>query len=102
MTASPFASLEARLNGAIERRLANAQGVYLGGDPFPVLYGRSPDTPLGFVDAAQITLGFLLSRTPGLVTGSEIQVDGVAHVVSSEVQPDPSGWVSVQVYVKGA
>jgi hypothetical protein len=37
---------------------------------------------------------------PGLAEGGELVIDGVTYVVSSPVQPDASGWVSVSVYPK--
>ena len=54
MSLAPFAALESRLNGAVQKRLANATAVYNGGAPFGVLFDRSPADPFGTgaVDAA--------------------------------------------------
>jgi hypothetical protein len=98
---APFAALEARLNGAVEQRLTNVQAVFGGGEPFGAIFTREVgDAFGGVVDAPRLTLGFLRSRAPALVNGSEILVDGVAHVVDSPVQPDASGWLTINVYPK--
>lgn len=100
MSLSPFAALESRVNAVVERRLANAQAVYQGGQPFGVVFDREEANVLGgdAVDMARLTAGFCIANTPGLVSGSTLVIDGVAHEVSGQVQPDAGGWVSVTVF----
>jgi hypothetical protein len=99
MTLAPFAALEQRLNAAVVHRLANAQAVYQGGQPFGVMFDRAPADPFnGAADVAGLTAGFCAANTPGLAQGSELVIDGVAHTVAGSVQPDAGGWVSVSVY----
>lgn len=102
MSLSPFATLESRVNDVVERRLANAQGVYQGGKPFGVIFDREGDGVLdgNTVDMASLTAGFRIANTPGLAAGSELVIDGVVHEVAGQVQPDAGGWVTVTVYPK--
>lgn len=99
---SPFAALEAGLNAAVERHLANVEVVFAGGEAFGAVLTREAADPFGgaTVDAAALLLGFVAARAPGLVEGSELLIGGVAHVVSGSVQPDASGWLNVSVYPK--
>ena len=102
MTLAPFAALESRLNGAVQKRLSNATATHQGGEPFGVLLGREGVEPFGAqaASAAAITASFSVAHTPGLVEGSELVLGGVVHLVSGQVQPDESGWVTVSVYPK--
>lgn len=101
MAMNLFASLEQRVNNAVERRLANAQAVYLGGEPFGVVLDRTTSNPLdGTVDVATITVGYCVANTPGIHEGCELRIDGVAHTVSGQVQPDAGGWVELSVHPK--
>lgn len=102
MTASPFARLHQRLNGAMERALADTVGVYQGGESFGVLLGREGIEPFGAqaVNTAALTASFSLAHALGLVEGGELVLGGVVHLVSGPVQPDESGWVTVSVYPK--
>lgn len=97
---SPFASIASRVNSAVERRLANVEVIFAGGQPFGAILDRVPSAPYGVVDANAKVLGFVASRAPGLAEGSELRVDGVAHIVSGGVQPDEGGWLRVNVYAK--
>lgn len=103
MALNPFAAHEARVNRAVESRLANAVATYQGGQEFGVVFGRDRSGVFdgGTVDMASLTAGFSIANTPGLVAGSELVIDGVAHKVSGQVQPDSSGWVNVVVFPKG-
>jgi hypothetical protein len=99
MTLAPFAALEARVNNAVQARLANATAIYQGGEPFGVILDRSASDPFGqAVDVAQITVAYCVVNTPGVREGSELLVDGIAHKVSGPVQPDAGGWVQLSVY----
>lgn len=102
MPTAPFAALESRLNSAVQRRLANATAVFQGGVPFGVLFDRAPADPFGggTVDGASHMCGFGVAQTPGISEGSELQINDVAYVVASGVQPDASGWVSLGLYRK--
>ena len=102
MAASPFARLHQRLNSAVERALADTVGVFQGGEPFGVLLGREGVEPFGAqaVNTAALTASFSVAHAPGLVEGSELVLGGVVHLVSGQVQPDESGWVTVSVYPK--
>ncbi len=104
MSLAPFAALESRLNGAVQKRLANATAVYNGGAPFGVLFDRSPADPFGTgaVDAAAYSVSFMAANAPGLVEGGELVIDGTAYVVAPGVQPDAGGWVTLSVYPKAA
>lgn len=102
MTLAPFAALESRLNGAVQKRLSNATATYNGGTPFGVLFDRSPADPFGTgaVDAAAYSVSFMAANAPGLAEGGELVINGTAYIVASGVQPDAGGWVSLTVYPK--
>lgn len=102
MAASPFARLHQRLNSAVERALSDTVAVFQGGEPFGVLLGREGVEPFGAqaASSAAITASFSVAHAPGLVEGSELVLGGVVHLVSGQVQPDESGWVTVSVYPK--
>lgn len=101
MSLAPFATLEARVNNAVQARLANAVAVHLGGDPFGVLLDRTSADPFGgAVDTAAITVAYCIANTHGIKEGSELVIDGVAHIVTGPVQPDAGGWVVLTAYPK--
>lgn len=101
MSIAPFAALESRVNSVVQRRLANAVAVYQGGDTFGVLLDRSKADPFGAaVDMAALGVAFCVANTPGIAEGSELVIDGIAHVVTGPVQPDAGGWVELSVYPK--
>lgn len=96
---APFADIESLINQGVEQHLANATATYGGGAEFPVLIDRVATDPFGnAVDAARTTVAFAISHAPGIQRDSEISIGGVVHKVSSPVQPDPSGWVELDVY----
>lgn len=107
MALNPFAVLEARVNSAVEARLANAIATYQGGEPFGVVLDRGQTEGFGgrgeIVDAPQIAVSLnVAAHAPGLAEGSELVIDGVTYVVDAGVQPDSSGWVSgLVVFRKG-
>ncbi len=91
----------ARINGAVVRAHANATATHNGGAPFGVLFDRNPTEPFGgAASAAELVCAFDLASATGLVEGGVLVINGVAHVVASSVEPDASGWVSVNVYPK--
>ena len=101
MTLAPFAALESRLNGAVQKRLANTTATHNGGAPFGVLFDRAgQDRFDGALAATAFTAAFCVSNAPGLAEGSTLVVGGVAYVVAGPVQPDAGGWVSVALALK--
>lgn len=106
MSIAPFAAIEARLNAAVERRLANAAATYQGGEPFGVLFYRGQTDSFGgdgmVTDSTAHSVSLNLAHTPGLAEGSELVIDGVRYVVGQGVQGDSSGWVSgLSIFPKG-
>ena len=101
MSLAPFATLEARVNNAVQSRLANATAVHLAGEPFGVLLDRTSADPFGgAVDTAALTVAYCIANTPGIAEGSELAINGTAHIVNGQVQPDAGGWVVLSVYPK--
>lgn len=99
MTLAPFAALELRINSVVQQHLANAVAVYQDGEPFGVLFDRAASDPFGSaVDAAALTVAYCVANTPGIQEGSELAINGVAHTVTGQVQPDAGGWVVLSVY----
>ena len=102
MIATPFAAAMHMLNASVSAALSDTVAVFKGGEPFGVLLGREGIEPFGAqaASSAAITASFSVAHTPGLVEGSELVLGGVVHLVSGQVQPDESGWVTVSVYPK--
>ena len=103
MTLAPFARLEQRLNRTVQARLANAVATYNGGAAFGVLLDQAGGDPLGdgVVDVPAITVAFCVANASGIDRGHTLAVNGVDHIVSSPVQPDAGGWVTLTLYPKG-
>ena len=96
---NPFAQVEQSINASAQAMLANAVAVYQGGEPFGVLFSRAASDPFGgAVDAAGLTVAYCVANTPGIQEGSELLIDGAAHTVTGQVQPDAGGWVVLSVY----
>jgi hypothetical protein len=97
MTLSPFATLEQRVNTAVLGRLANAQAVYQGGEPFAVVFDSGAAEAYGetgdVVDLPEYAVSLYLGKAPGLAEGSKLTIDGKIYTVAGGVQPDSSGWV---------
>ena len=91
----------ARINDAVVRSHANATAAHLGGEPFGVLFNRASADPFGgAVDTAELTVAYCIANTPGIAEGGELAINGVAHIVTGQVQPDAGGWVVLSVYPK--
>jgi len=97
MSANPFVTLEARVNSAVLRRLANAEATYQGGQPFGVIFNREPVDQLGIVESYQPTCGLMLSLVPGIAQGSAITVAGRSWTVVGGLEPDASGWATLHL-----
>lgn len=97
-----FSRAEQRLNAAVSKHLANASAVHAGGDPFPVLFDRGGVQPFGeVVDTVAARASFERAYAPTLVRGGSLHIDGVAYMVESDVEPDASGWVTVDLFPAG-
>ncbi|RYF55765.1 MAG: hypothetical protein EOO27_20170 [Comamonadaceae bacterium] len=97
MALNPFAAQEQRINSAVLGRLANAQAVYQGGEPFAVVFDSGAAEMFGdggeVADLPEYAVSLYLGKTPGLAEGSKLTIDGKAYTVAGGVQPDSSGWV---------
>ena len=103
-TLAPFAAAEALVNQGIAQHLANAVATFNGGEPFGVLFDRKAADPYGTgeVDATAYTASFCVANAPGLARGGQLSIDGAAYRVASDVQPDASGWVYIDLFKTGA
>lgn len=97
MGLAPFARLEQRVNRAVLGRLANAVAVAGGGEPFGVVFDRAPAAFDQLVEAAGPQASFDLAKAPGLAYGSALLIDSVSYTVTGGLEPDSSGWVTVQL-----
>lgn len=94
---TPFASLERRVNSAVARRLANAMATIGAGEPFGVVFERQAVDILGVVGGASPSAGFELLHAPDIAFESAMAIDGKPYVVVGGLEPDASGWVTVQL-----
>ncbi|WP_027730880.1 hypothetical protein ABL850_14765 [Variovorax paradoxus] len=94
----PFAALEDRVNAAVEARLSNALASFNGGEAFGVVFDRLPVQLIdGYAESAGPEASFDIARAPGLAHGSVLVIDGVGYSVTGGLEPDRSGWVTVQL-----
>lgn len=99
MSLAPFAALQARANRAVLSRLANATASYLDGQPFGVIFERTPaDTFSGVVDVSAHTCSFDSALALGIAEGHALVINGMVFRVSGGIEPDETGWVHLQVY----
>lgn len=94
---SPFADRAARVRGAQIRHCANAVASYAGGDPFGVILRRAPHDSLGVIGGSSPACSLELASAPNLEQGSVLHIDGVAYAVADPIEPDSSGWVTLQL-----
>lgn len=97
MSLAPFADVEALINRGVSAMLPNAVATVAGGEPFGVIFDRTPVEPLGLMASYAPKASFELARAPGLVQTSVLHIDGAAYTVVSDVQPDSSGWVTLEL-----
>lgn len=102
MSATPFASVDALITEGMESLLTDSTATYQGGQPFGVVMERGQTDAFGgggvVVDAPEVTCSFHIRHALGLAEGSELVINGVRHRVGRGVQPDSSGWVTVEVF----
>lgn len=94
---APFADRAARVRGAQIRHCANAVASLGGGEPFGVIFRRAPHDSMDVIGGSASTCSLELSSAPGLEQGDVLQIDGVAYTVVSPIEPDGSGWVTLQL-----
>lgn len=94
---TPFARIQARVNEAVSRRLSNAIAVFDGGEPFRVIFDREQHESLDSIGGYATTCSLYLASAPGLEQDSVLHIDGVAYTVTSPIEPDSSGWVTLQL-----
>lgn len=96
-SSTPFTSIEAAINREVGRALANAEARLDGGEPFAVIFDRELVNPLGLVEASSPAASFDLAMAPGLRRGSRLYIAGSRFEVCGGLEPDISGWVTVQL-----
>src|SRR5438067_13730490 len=93
MSLTPFADVQAMIDGGVEQALANATATWQGGAPFGVIFER------GVVEAAQEVIGYgprvslPAARVVGIVQGATLTVGGTAYIVAGVPEPDEGGWL---------
>lgn len=98
---SPFARIEARINETVSRRLSNAMAVFNGGEPFRLIFDRAAHESLDSIGGYAPSCSLYLASAPGLEQGSVMHIDGVEYLVAGPVEPDSSGWVTLQLRTEG-
>lgn len=100
MDLSPFANLEARLNGSVQSRLANAEAVFQGGEPFGVIFTeQQSDDPMAETSTViERTVSFPASCAVGIAEGDSIDIGNRTYTVSGPSVPDEGGWLVLPIY----
>jgi hypothetical protein len=89
---TPFAALEARANGAVLGRLANAIAV-VGGVDVPVIFDKPYASPFaGEADAAAPECTGPVAGLGSLERDGALLIDGIAYEVQT-AEPDGRGFV---------
>lgn len=91
---APFAASEARLNAAVQRRLANSVATWQGGAQFGVIFEQQPHGELG-VSVFTASCSFPVLSVPGLDQGGVLVIDGREWTVIEPVIADSAGWATV-------
>ncbi|MEG2468990.1 MAG: hypothetical protein RSB86_16570 [Comamonas sp.] len=94
---APFAAVGALINQGVSQHLANALCTFNSSQPFGVIFDRVPRDALGIVSGYAPSCSFCVVNAPGLGQGGCLQIDGVAYEVVEPVEPDASGWVTLQL-----
>jgi hypothetical protein len=95
MTA-PFAALEARVNDAVRRHLANATADFGGGVVVDVEFGKPYVESLGLVAGSELMLRAVASLVSAVTINSTVTIDSVAYLIV-RIEPDGSGMVTMQL-----
>lgn len=98
---SPFADRAARVREAQVRHCANAAASYSGGEPFGVIFRTVPHSSLDVIGGAASTCSFAIVNAPGLKQDGILHIDGIAYAVAGPVEPDSSGWATLQLRTTG-
>lgn len=94
---SPFADRAARVREAQTRHCANSVASLAGGEPFGVIFRNVPHGSLDAIGGVASTCSFTIVNAPGLEQDGILHIDGIAYVVAGPVEPDSSGWVTLQL-----
>lgn len=94
---APFAGIERLVNAGAAALLANAVAQVDGGEPFGVVFERTPAVFDAMVESTGPTASFDLAKAPTLAMDSPLVIDGVAWYVAGGLTPDASGWVTVRL-----
>ncbi len=94
---APFAGIERMVNAGAAALLANAVAQVAGGEPFGVVFERSPAVFDGMAETVGPTVQFDLGKAPGLTMDAPIVIDGETWLVAGGLMPDASGWVTVRL-----
>ncbi|MNT79665.1 hypothetical protein D3C72_2190230 [compost metagenome] len=62
-----------------------------------MIFERAPRDALGIVSGYAPTCSFCVVNAPGLEQGGRLHIDGVAYEVVEPIEPDASGWVTLQL-----
>lgn len=89
--------VEQSINAAAIAMLANATAIYQGGTPFGVIFDRAPQESLDLIGGYAPTCGLEVASAPGIEQDSVLHIDGVAYSVAGPVEPDSSGWATLQL-----
>ena len=98
---APFADRASRVRSAQVRHCANAVASHAGGEPFGVIFRQVPHESLGVIGGVEPSCSFELACAPGLEQDDVLHINGTAYAVASPVEPDSSGWVTLQLRTTG-
>ena len=94
---APFAAVEQMVNAGVLGTLANATATFNGGEPFGVIFDLLPADFDQLAEARGPQAAFDLAKAPGLAYGSTLVIDGATYTVTGGLEPDASGWATVQL-----
>jgi hypothetical protein len=95
MTA-PFAALEASVNDAVRRHLANATADFGGGVVVDVEFGKQSADAFGIVAGSALTLRVVSVLVPGIGVDDSVSISGTAYTIV-HVDDDGSGMITMRL-----
>ena len=98
---TPFSDRMARLRSAVVQHLSSETARCEGGEPFGVRFTRGARDAVDIVGGYSASCSLRIGDAPGLHQGSVLDIGGRLWVVASPVEPDETGWVTVQLQEAG-
>ena len=93
---APFAALEAKVNDAVRRHLANATADFGGGVVVDVEFGKPYAEALGLVAGSELMLRAVADLVAGVNIDDTVTISSTIYIVV-RIEADGAGMVNMQL-----